>query len=410
MSDKNKDSKPTRKRPRTIADSEDSTEKKKQGSSFDVFMSGSEQKRPTKSGKSGLSTRGQFKCEECGDLKRNKTDLKNCLLLHNQEKTMAKKNRVPDETILDIPQSFRGHREKSLNLLKLAATNRGNEINREIKKKLSRELFPENSKVLMRESSRLDPDSATAKDYIEAIEDSSPELEQVKSKIRILAGRSAILLDGFRDLEKKRVVEALKELLELKEKGRVNEEQLNIVMMSAIINALDSLSTQKKSCEAYRRKWFDARKAQAETQKIASRMEEDMLETLRENIEAMRRAELRIDQLTAQKTEIFEKHEELTRLFDVQSENIEALLCGQAEPSGSSSPMSEDDIEITNVKFEHLEPEIKVESDEEIGTPLSVIYESMSNEEPDDNGRFSKSKKEKGVSMKKSKSKSKNNN
>ena len=72
--------------------------------------------------------------------------------------------------------------------------------------------------------------------------------------------------------------------------------------------------------------------------------------------------------------------------------------------------MSEDGIEITNVKFEHFEPEIKVESDEEIGTPLSVIYESMSNEEPDDNGRFAKSKKEKGVSMKKSKSKSKNNN
>ena len=44
-------------------------------------------------------------------------------------------------------------------------------------------------------------------------------------------------------------------------------------------------------------------------------MEEDMLETLRENIEAMRRSELKIDKLTAQKTEIMEKHEELTRLF-----------------------------------------------------------------------------------------------
>ena len=173
--------------------------------------------------------------------------------------------------------------------------------------------------------------------------------------------------------------------------------------MSAIINALDSLSTQKKSSDAYRRKWFGAQKAQAETQKIASRMEEDMLETLRENIEAMRRSELKIDKLTAQKTEIMEKHEELTRLFDVQSENIEALLCSQVEPSGSSSPMSDDDIDITNVRFQHLEPEIKVESDDEIGTPLSVIYEQMNNEEPDANGRFPRSKKEKGVSMKKSK-------
>ena len=68
--------------------------------------------------------------------------------------------------------------------------------------------------------------------------------------------------------------------------------------MSAIINALDSLLTQKKSCDAYRRKWFDAQKAQAETQKIASRMEEDMLETLRENMEAMRKSEQKIDQLT----------------------------------------------------------------------------------------------------------------
>ena len=404
----NKDNKPTRKRPRTTVDSEDSAEKKNQGSSFNVFMSGSEQKRPSKSGKSGLSTRGHFKCEECGALKRNKTDLKNCLLLHNQEKTMAKKSQVPDESVLDVPRSFRNHQTKSLNLLKLAVTNRGNEIDKEIKKKLSRELFPESSKVLVSESSRLDPDAATAIDYIEAIEESSPELELVKSKIRIMAGRSAILLDNFRDLEKRRVLGALRELLELKEIGKVNEEQLKIVMISAIINALDGLLSQKKSCEAYRKKWFDAQKAQAETQKIASRMEEDMLETLRENIVAMKKSEQKIDQLTAQKSELMEKHEELTRLFDIQAENIEALLCGQTEPSYSSSPMSDDDIDITNVKFQHLEPEVKVESDVEVGTPLSVIYESS--EEPDDNGKFPKSKKEKGVSTKKSRPKSKNNN
>ena len=396
MSDTNQNN---RKRPRPTSNSEDSTEEEKQGSSFKVFESGSDQKRPARSGKAGLSTRGQFKCEECGVLKRNKTELKNCLLVHNQEKTMAKKSQVPDETILEIPRSFRGHRERSLNLLKLAVANRGNELDREFRKKSARELFPKNTTVLMGENSRLDPSSATARDYIEAIEDGSPELEQVKSKIRILAGRSAILLDGFRDLEKKRIVEALKELLELKEKEKISEEQLKIVVLSAIINALDSLSIQKKSSDAYRRKWLDAQKAQAETQKIASRMEEDMIDTLRENIGAMRKSESRIDQLAAQKADLLEKHEELKRLFDIQAENIEALLCGQIEPSGSSDPTSDDDINISNVKFQHLEPEIKIESDEQSST-----------EEPDNNGRFPKAMKQKGVSTKKVRSKSKNNN
>ena len=396
MSDTNQNN---RKRPRPTSNSEDSTEEEKQGSSFKVFESRSDQKRPAKSGKAGLSTRGHFKCEECGDLKRNKTELKNCLLVHNQEKTMAKKSQVPDETILEIPRSFRGHKERSLNLLKLAVTNRGNELDREFRKKSARELFPENTRVLMGENSRLDPSSATARDYIEAIEDGSPELEQVKSKIRILAGRSAILLDGFRDLEKKRIVEALKELLELKEKEKISEEQLKIVVLSAIINALDSLSIQKKSSDAYRRKWLDAQKAQAETQKIASKMEEDMIDTLRENIGAMRKSESRIDQLAAQKAELLEKHEELKRLFDIQAENIEAILCGQIEPSGSSDPTSDDDINISNVKFQHLEPEIKIESDEQSST-----------EEPDNNGRFPKAMKQKGVSTKKVRSKAKNNN
>ena len=154
MSDTNQNN---RKRPRPTSNSEDSTEEEKQGSSFKVFESGSDQKRPARSGKAGLSTRGHFKCEECGALKRNKTELKNCLLVHNQEKTMAKKSQVPDETILEIPRSFRGHRERSLNLLKLAVTNRGNELDRESRKKSARELFPENTRVLMRENLRLDP-------------------------------------------------------------------------------------------------------------------------------------------------------------------------------------------------------------------------------------------------------------
>ena len=46
---------------------------------------------------------------------------------------------------------------------------------------------------------------------------------------------------------------------------------------------------------------------QAETQKIAPRMEEDMLETLRANIEAMKNSELEIDKLSAQKVEILER-------------------------------------------------------------------------------------------------------
>ena len=52
---------------------------------------------------------------------------------------------------------------------------------------------------------------------------------------------------------------------------------------------------------SYRRKWISAQRAQAETQKMASRMEQDMLETLRANIEAMKNSELEIDKLSAQK-------------------------------------------------------------------------------------------------------------
>ena len=213
----NKERKSSRKRTRSD-DSADPAEKKKKDD-FVVYESGSEKKKPQKSGKSGLTTRcddltdttkpnsdretrGPIRCEECGDVKRHKTDLKNCLFRHNQAKILSRKNLATDKAKMSIPRGFQNHSEKSLNLLKRAVANRGEELDKDARKRLSRELFPSTSKVMKTASTRLNPDSATMKDYLEACEDNSPELEQVRSKIRILAGRSAYSFDNLRDLNK----------------------------------------------------------------------------------------------------------------------------------------------------------------------------------------------------------------
>ena len=52
----------------------------------------------------------------------------------------------------------------------------------------------------------------------------------------------------------------------------------------------------------------------------------------------------------------------------------------------------------------NLEPVVECveESSDEVGTPLSVLYDQMDHEEPDADGKFPRSKKKKGVSKKKS--------
>ena len=162
------------------------------------------------------------------------------------------------------------------------------------------------------------------------------QCQSVKSKVR-LAGRSAFIFDNFRDLNKPRIIEALKDLIELKENGKLSDEQFGIVTLTALMNALTNLSSEKRSRELYRNKWINAQRTQAETQKMASRMEQDMLETLRANIKAMRITEMENDMLSVQKSEVLARYEELTRMFNLQSENIESLLCKQVEPSCSYS-------------------------------------------------------------------------
>ena len=422
----NKERKSSRKRTRSD-DSADPAEKKKKDD-FVVYESGSEKKKPQKSGKSGLTTRcddltdttkpnsdretrGPIRCEECGDVKRHKTDLKNCLFRHNQAKILSRKNLATDKTKMSIPRGFQGHSERSLKLLKRAVANRSEEVDRDSRNRLSKELFPSNSKIMKTASSRLNPDSATMKDFLEACEDNSPELEQVRSNIRILAGRSAYIFDSFRDLNKPRIIEALKELLDLKENGKLSDDQFGIVTLSALMNALSNLSSEKRSKEQYRNKWINAQRIQAETQKMASNMETDMLETLRANIEAMRITEMENDKLSVQKSEVMARYEELTRMFNLQSENIESLLCKQVEPSCSYNTNKDDVIEtceeISIEEQEYLDAlEPVVECVEELtyeeGTPLSVYYELMNHDEPDATGKFPKSKKKKGSKMTKS--------
>ena len=430
MSGANKEKKSSRKRTRPD-DSAIPAEKKKKVDLV-VYESTSEKKKPQKSGKSGLTTRcddvtvttkpssdrdtrGPIRCEECGDVKRHKTDLKNCLFRHNQAKILSRKNLATDKAKMSIPRGFQNHSEKSLNLLKRAVANRGEELDKDARKRFSRELFPSTSKVMKTASNRLNPDSATLMDYIEACEDNSPELEQVKSKIRILAGRSAYIFDNFRDLNKSRIIEALKDLLELKENGKLSNEQFGIVTISALMNALTSLSSEKKAREQYRNKWINAQRLQAETQKLASNMEHDMLETLRANVEAMRVTEMENDKLSVQKSEVLARYEELTRMFNLQSENIESLLCKQVEPSCSydvTEANATETCEEINIEeqdyLEALEPVVECveEFTYEEGIPMSVYYDQMNHDEPDSTGKFPKSKKKKGSK----KTKSTNNN
>ena len=419
MPENNKGKKSSRKRTRTENDSADSADKKRKGD-FVVYESKSEKKKTQKSGKSGLTnrcdvpigiakpsgdrdTRGPIRCEECGDVKKHKTDLKNCLFRHNQAKILIRKNSNSDSNETSIPRGFQGHSERSLNLLKRAVANRTEELDKDARKRLSKELFP--SKVMKMTSNRLNPDSATRMEFLDAFEENSPELEQVRSSLRILAGKSAYIFDSFRDLSKSRIVEALKDLLELKENGKMNKEQFGIVTLSALMNALTNLSSEKRSKEQYRNKWMQAQRIQAETQKMASRMEQDMLETLRANVEAMRITELENDKLSIQKSEVLARYEELTRMFNLQSANIESLLCQQVEPSCSydatkdSATETCEEISIEEQEYlDALEPIVECVEDVtyEEGTPLSVYYEMMNHDEPDANGRFPKAKKKKG--------------
>ena len=137
-----------------------------------------------------------------------------------------------------------------------------------------------------------------------------------------------------------------------------------------------------------------------------------MLETLRANMEAMRITEVENDLLAVQRTEAVSKYEELAKVYNLQTENLEGILSRQMEPCCSYEAVDDviktvEEISAEEQQFlDTLEPDVEcVEGFEYVeveGTPMSEIYARMNHDEPDETGRFPRSKKKKGNKKRKS--------
>ena len=126
----------------------------------------------------------------------------------------------------------------------------------------------------------LDPSVATVQDYLKAYNNPTTELEEIKSKTMLAAGRAAILLKPFHNITKNGFIEGISEIFKSKEESKDVEDPNRIMDLL--------LATG----ECYRSRWSEIQKQMIDCQRLKNKLEQDMLIALHMNVEADRRLTL----------------------------------------------------------------------------------------------------------------------
>ena len=126
----------------------------------------------------------------------------------------------------------------------------------------------------------LDPSVATVQDYLKAYNNPTTELEEIKSKTMLAAGRAAILLKPFHNITKNGFIEGISEIFKSKEESKDVEDPnriMDLLLATVLLNASENYSEEKRMRECYRSRWSEIQKQMIDCQRLKNKLEQDML-------------------------------------------------------------------------------------------------------------------------------------